>query len=172
MLKRLSACVREYKKPALLTLVFIIGEAVIEAIIPFLTARLVNEIKGGIDMSEVLRLGVILIVLALCSLTCGGLAGFTCARASNGFAKNVRHDLFHKVQSFSFENIDKFSSSSLVTRMTTDVNNVEMAFMMLIRIAVRSPLMLIFSIIMAYVMGGKLATSFVVIIPCWYSVWQ
>lgn len=165
MLKKLSGCVREYKTPALLTLLFIVGEAVIEAVIPFLTARLVNEIKGGIDMSEVLRLGGILVLLAVCSLSCGGLAGFTCARASNGFAKNVRHDLFHKVQEFSFENIDKFSSSSLVTRMTTDVNNVEMAFMMLIRIAVRSPLMLIFSIIMAYVMGGALATSFVVIIP-------
>ena len=165
MLKRLSACVREYKKPTLLTLAFIVGEAVVEAIIPFLTARLVNEIKGGIDMGEVLRLGVVLVLLALCSLTCGGLAGFTCARASNGFAKNVRHDLFHKVQDFSFENIDKFSSSSLVTRMTTDVHNVEMAFMMLIRIAVRSPLMLIFSIVMAFVMGGTLAASFVVIIP-------
>ncbi|MBE6909392.1 MAG: ABC transporter ATP-binding protein [Ruminococcaceae bacterium] len=165
MLKRLAECVREYKTPALLTLLFIVGEAVIEALIPFLTARLVNEIKGGIDMGEVLRLGAVLIVLALSSLACGGLAGFTSARAASGFAKNVRHDIFHKVQEFSFENIDKFSSSSLVTRMTTDINNVQMAFMMLIRIAVRSPLMLIFSIIMAYIMGGALATSFVVIIP-------
>ena len=165
MLKRLSECVREYKTPALLTLLFIIGEAVIEAVIPFLTARLVNEIKGGIDLGELLRLGAVLVLLALLSLACGGLAGFTSARAATGFAKNVRHDLFHKVQEFSFENIDRFSSSSLVTRMTTDVNNVQMAFMMLIRIAVRSPLMLVFSIIMAYVMGGMLATSFVVIIP-------
>jgi len=165
MLKRLSECVREYKTPALLTLLFIIGEAVIEAVIPFLTARLVNEIKGGIDLGELLRLGAVLVLLALLSLACGGLAGFTSARAATGFAKNVRHDLFHKVQEFSFENIDRFSSSSLVTRMTTDVNNVQMAFMMLIRIAVRSPLMLVFSIIMAYVMGGMLATSFMVIIP-------
>ena len=165
MLKKLAACVREYKTPALLTLLFIVGEAVIEAIIPFLTARLVNEIKGGVNMSEVLRLGAVLVALALASLACGGLAGFTSARAASGFAKNVRHDLFHRVQDFSFENIDRFSSSSLVTRMTTDVNNVQMAFMMLIRIAVRSPLMLIFSIIMAYVMGGTLATSLVVIIP-------
>ena len=165
MLKRLSECVREYKTPALLTLLFIIGEAVIEAVIPFLTARLVNEIKSGIDLGELLRLGAVLVLLALLSLACGGLAGFTSARAATGFAKNVRHDLFHKVQEFSFENIDRFSSSSLVTRMTTDVNNVQMAFMMLIRIAVRSPLMLVFSIIMAYVMGGMLATSFVVIIP-------
>ncbi len=165
MLRKLAKCVREYKAPALLTLLFIVGEAVIEALIPFLTARLVNEIKGGIDMASVLRLGAVLVVLALSSLAYGGLAGFTSARAAAGFAKNVRHDVFHKVQEFSFENIDRFSSSSLVTRMTTDVNNVQMAFMMLIRIAVRSPLMLIFSIIMAYVMGGALAMSFVVIIP-------
>ena len=165
MLKRLAKCVREYKSPALLTLLFIVGEAVIEALIPFTTANLVNEIKAGVDMSEVLRLGAVLVVMALLSLTCGGMAGFTSARAATGFAKNVRHDVFHKVQEFSFENIDKFSSSSLVTRMTTDINNVQMAFMMMIRIAIRSPLMLIFSIIMAYVMGGALATSFVVIIP-------
>jgi len=165
MLRRLAKCVREYKTPALLTLLFIIGEAIIEALIPFTTANLVNEINAGVDMGEVLRLGGVLIVMALVSLACGGMAGFTSARAATGFAKNVRHDVFHKVQDFSFENIDRFSSSSLVTRMTTDVNNVQMAFMMLIRIAVRSPLMLIFSIIMAYRMGGSLATSFVVIIP-------
>lgn len=165
MLKKLTECVREYKTPVLLTLLFIVGEAVIEAVIPFLTARLVNEIKGGVDMGELLHLGAVLVALAASSLVCGALAGFTSAQAASGFAKNVRRDLFHKVQEFSFENIDKFSSSSLVTRMTTDVNNVQMAFMMLIRIAVRAPLMLIFSIIMAYVMGGALATSFVVIIP-------
>ena len=165
MLKRLAKCVREYRSPALLTLLFIVGEAVIEALIPFTTANLVNEIKAGIDMPEVLRLGGVLVAMALVSLACGGMAGFTSARAATGFAKNVRHDVFHKVQEFSFENIDKFSSSSLVTRMTTDVNNVQMAFMMMIRIAIRSPLMLIFSIIMAYRMGGMLAMSFVVIIP-------
>ena len=165
MLKKLGKCVREYKTPALLTLLFIVGEAVIEALIPFTTARLVNEIKAGVDLAEVAHLGVILIGMALVSLACGGLAGFTSARAATGFAKNVRHDVFHKVQEFSFENIDRFSSSSLVTRMTTDINNVQMAFMMLIRIAVRSPLMLIFSVIMAYRMGGTLATSFAVIIP-------
>ena len=165
MLKRLAKCVREYKTPALMTLLFIVGEAVIEALIPFTTANLVNEINAGVDMGELMRLGGILVVMALISLACGGLAGFTSARAATGFAKNVRHDVFHKVQEFSFENIDKFSSSSLVTRMTTDINNVQMAFMMMIRIAIRSPLMLIFSIVMAYRMGGSLATSFVVIIP-------
>ena len=165
MIKRLYSCVREYKKQVFLTLFFIVAEAVIEAWIPFITARLVNQINAGIDMPLLVRLGSLLILLSVCSLACGGIAGFTSARASAGFARNVRHDLFHKVQSYSFENIDKFSSSSLVTRMTTDVNNVQMAFMMLIRIAVRAPLMLIFSITMSYIMGGVLATTFVVMIP-------
>ncbi len=165
MYKRLLQCVREYKKPTFLTLMFMVFEAVIECLIPFITANLVNQIESGTDLGYVLATGGLLIVMALISLSCGGLGGATCARASSGFAKNLRHDLFHKVQGYSFENIDKFSSSSLVTRITTDVTNVEMAYMMLIRIAVRAPLMLIFSIIMAYIMGGALATSFVVIIP-------
>ena len=165
VIKRLGKCVREYKTPAILTLLLIIGEAVIEAFIPFITAKLVNRIQGGVDMQEVVKTGILLIVLALCSLACGALAGMFSSKAGTGFAKNLRHDMFERVQSFSFENIDRFSSSSLVTRMTTDVNSVQMSFMMLIRIAVRSPLMLIFSIVMAYIMGGALATSFVVIIP-------
>ncbi len=165
VLKRLGKCVREYKTPAILTLVLIVGEAVIEALIPFITADLVNKIESGTHMTEVAKTGVLLIVLALCSLACGAGAGVTSSRAGTGFAKNLRHDMFARVQEFAFENIDKFSSSSLVTRMTTDVNSVQMAFMMMLRIAVRSPLMLIFSIVMAYVMGGALATSFVVIIP-------
>ena len=99
------------------------------------------------------------------SLSCGGIAGITCAKASAGFAKNLRRDIFHKIQTYSFENIDKFSSSSLVTRMTTDVTHVQMSFMMIIRTAIRAPLMFIFAIIMAYIMGGALATSFVVIVP-------
>ncbi len=165
MYKRLIQCVREYKRPTVFTLLLMVSEAVIECLIPFITANLVNQIRAGTDLSTILRTGLLLIGMAILSLTCGGLGGATCARASAGFAKNLRHDLFHKVQTYSFENIDKFSSSSLVTRMTTDVTNVQMAYMMLIRIAVRAPLMLIFSIIMAYIMGGALATSFVVIIP-------
>lgn len=165
MLKRLAKCVREFKKPTVLTLIFIIGEAVIECIIPFVTTRMVNRIQAGAGISEILKIGGVLILLAVLSLCCGGLAGFTCAKASSGFAKNLRTDLFEKVQTYSFANIDKFSSSSLVTRLTTDVTNVQMAFMMIIRIAIRAPLMFIFSIIMAYIMGGALATSFVVIIP-------
>ena len=165
MYKRLFQCVREYKRPTFATLLLMVGEAVIECLIPFITANLVNQIRAGTDLATILQTGLLLIVMALISLTCGGVGGATCARASAGFAKNLRHDLFHKVQTYSFENIDKFSSSSLVTRMTTDVTNVQMAYMMLIRIAVRAPLLLVFSIIMAYIMGGALATSFVVIIP-------
>lgn len=165
MIKRLLACVREYKKPTFLTMLFMVGEVSIEVFIPFITAELVNKIQSGADMSTVLRTGGLLVLMAVLSLTCGGIAAFTCARASAGFAKNLRGDIFHKIQDYSFENIDKFSSSSLVTRLTTDVNNVQMAFMMLIRTAIRAPLMLVFSVIMAYIMGGALATTFVVIIP-------
>ena len=165
MIKKMAGCIREYKKPTLLTLLFIVLEAVIETFIPFITANLVNRIKNGIEMSYIIKTGVLLVVLACISLMCGGIAGFTCAKASAGFAKNLRSDIYRKVQTYTFENIDKFSSSSLVTRMTTDVANVQMSFMMIIRTAIRSPLMLIFSIIMAYVMGGALATTFVVIVP-------
>ncbi len=165
MIKRLAKCVREFKAPTILTLVFIVCEVVIETFIPFITANLVNQIKAGVELTQLLKVGGTIVLMACLSLCCGGIAGFTCAKASAGFARNVRHDVFYKVQSYSFENIDKFSSSSLVTRMTTDVGNVQMAFMMLIRIAIRSPLMLIFSIIMAFRMGGTMAMSFVVIIP-------
>ena len=165
MYKKLLGCVREYKKPTLLTLIFIVLEAVIECFIPFITADLVNRIETGTELSVVVNTGLLLIGMAVLSLACGGIAGVTCARASAGFAKNLRHDVFQKIQTFSFENMDKFSSASLVTRMTTDIGNAQMSFMMLIRIAIRAPLMLIFSSVMAFIMGGWLATSFVVIIP-------
>ena len=165
MFKRFLKSVREYKRPSILTIIFIVLEVIIEVIIPFITADLINDIRAGIEVSELIKTGALLIVLALCSLSCGGLAGFTCSKASAGFAKNLRHDMFKKIQTYSFENIDKFSSSSLVTRMTTDVSNVQMAYMMLIRIAVRAPLMLLFSMIMAFIMGGKLALTFVVVVP-------
>lgn len=165
MIRRLMKSVREYKRPTVLTLIFIVGEAVIETFIPFITANLVNRIKVGADMSYILETGGVLALMACASLACGGLAGFTCAKASAGFAKNLRGDIFRRVQTYTFENIDKFSSSSLVTRMTTDVANAQMSYMMVIRTAIRSPLMLIFSVVMAYVMGGALATAFVVVIP-------
>lgn len=162
---RLLKCLREYKKPTVLTLIFIIGEAVIETLIPFITANLINGIQAGRGMNQVAVLGIILILMAMLSLCFGGAAGLTCSKASSGFAKNIRSDVFSRVQEFAFQNIDRFSSSSLVTRMTTDVTNVQMAYMMLIRTAVRAPLMLIFSVVMAFIMGGALATSFVIIIP-------
>ena len=165
MVKQLAKCIREYKTPTILTLLLIVGEAVIEIFIPFITANLVNDIKAGANMNEIVSTGAFLAVLAIISLTFGGLAGFTSAKASAGFAKNVRKDVFSKVQTFSFGNIDKFSSSSLVTRLTTDVTNVQMSFMMIIRIAVRSPIMLVFAIIMAYIMGGQLAATFVIVVP-------
>ncbi len=165
MLKTMTKCIREYKTPTILTILFIIGEVVIEVIIPFITADLINSINKGVVMSEILKTGALLLVMALISLACGGMAGFTCAKASAGFAKNVRHDIFKRVQTFAFKNIDKFSTSSLVTRMTTDINNVQMSYMMLIRMAIRAPVMLIFAIIMAYIMGGALASCFVVVIP-------
>ena len=169
MLKKLAKCVREYKKEAILTLLLMVGEAIIETLIPFVTATfLINKIQEqgkNLDMGYILIVGGVLILMAVASLTCGGLAGFTSARASAGFSKNLRHDIFAKIQSFSFGNIDKFSSASLVTRITTDVQHVQMAFMMIIRTAVRSPLMFIFSIAMSAYMGGWMAVTFVVVIP-------
>ena len=165
MIKRLAGCVREYKKPTILTLIFIVGDAFIETFIPFITAKLVNLIKYNAPMEQVVRIGLFLVLMACLSLCCGGIAGATCAKASTGFARNLRHDMFERVQSFSFENIDRFSSASLVTRMTTDVSNVQMSFMMIIRMAIRCPLMFIFCIVMAFIMGGKLALTFVVVVP-------
>ena len=165
MLKRLLGCVREYKRPTIVSLVFIVLEAIVETAIPFITAGLVNRIKAGAAIPEILSTGAVLIALAAVSLTSGGLAGFASARASAGFAKNLRTDIFKKIGTYGFENIDKFSSSSLVTRMTTDVANVQMSYMVIIRTAIRAPLMLLFSIVMAYVMGGILATAFVIVVP-------
>ena len=165
MFRRLASCVREFKRPTLYTLALMVLEAVIDVLIPFITANLVNRIRAGAVMREILEMGGLLAAMAVVSLLCGGAAGFTSARASTGFARNLRHDVFRKVNTYAFENIDKFSSASLVTRMTTDVNNVQMAFMVIIRMAIRAPLMFIFSITMAYIMGGALAATFVVVVP-------
>ncbi|MBO7253936.1 MAG: ABC transporter ATP-binding protein [Clostridia bacterium] len=165
MIKKLSKCIREYKLPTILTLLFIVGEVIIEVLIPFKTAALVDRIKDGADISLVIKDGIILAIMAVLSLISGGIAGYTCAKASAGFAKNLRSDLFKKIQTYSFENIDNFSSVSLVTRLTTDVSNVQMSFMMLIRTAIRSPLMLIFSFFMSFYMGKSLAFVFVLVVP-------
>lgn len=165
MIKELSKCVREYKKVSILTPIFVTLEVIMECVIPFITAQLVNKIQGGCEFMTIVYYGLVLIGMALLSLLFGMLAGSTCATASCGFAKNLRHDLFERVQNFSFENIDKFQTSSLVTRMTTDVTNVQQAYMMIIRIAVRAPLMFVFSVVMAAVMGGMVSVIFAVVIP-------
>ena len=165
MIRKLAGSIREYKTTSLLTLLLMVGEVFFEVLIPFITADMVNNIKAGAPMTDILKTGLVLLAMAMLSLLCGGLGGVTCAKASAGFGKNLRRDIFTRVQGFSFENIDRFSSASLVTRMTTDVNNVQMAFMMLIRIAVRAPLIFVFAIVMAYIMGGKLVTTFVIVVP-------
>ncbi|MBR6742734.1 MAG: ABC transporter ATP-binding protein [Clostridia bacterium] len=165
MLKRLARCIGEFKRLAILTPVLIVGEAIIECLMPFIIATLINAIEDGAGMDVVLKSGLTLLAMAAVSLGFGAAAGFTASKASAGFAKNLRRLIFSKIQGFSFENIDKFSSASLVTRMTTDVSNVQMSFMMIIRTAIRSPLMLIFSVVMAFIMGGQLAWLFAIVIP-------
>ena len=165
MIKILAKSIREYKKPAILTPILVTGEVVFECIIPYLIAQLVNQIQAGCEMMVIVKYGAGLVVLALLSLLLGAMAGSYCATASCGLARNLRKDMFYKIQSYSFENIDKFSVSSLVTRMTTDVTNVQQAYMMIIRAAIRSPLMLIFSFIMGFVMGGRVAVIYLVTIP-------
>ncbi len=162
---RLTASVRDYTKQTLLTPALMIGEVVCECIIPTYTAQLINAIQAGSTLGEIGKYGGLLLAMAMLSLMFGILAGKFAADASTGFAKNLRRDLFYKVQSFSFANIDRFSTSSLVTRLTTDVTNVQMAFMMIIRVAVRAPLMLIFAAVMSARLGGRLALVFVGFIP-------
>ena len=165
MLKTLAKSIREFKGKSILTPILVALEVVMECIIPFTAANLIESIREGCTLPTIVDYGVRLVLMAIVSLTFGALAGRTCATASTGFARNLRHDLFHRVQGFSFENIDRFSSASLVTRLTTDVANVQMAYMMIIRTAIRSPFMLIFSLFMAFYMGGPMALVFVLIIP-------
>ena len=168
--KTLLKSVREYKKPSLITPFFMVLEAFCECLIPFVMAKLikgidVTDIAANDAMREILKYGGILIGLAAISLTSGFLAGRFAATASCGFAKNLRHDLFYKVQKFSFSNVDKFSTSSLVTRLTTDVTNVQQAYQMCLRIVIRVPLQFIFAIIMSFIVNPKLAWIFLAIVP-------
>ena len=165
MIKRLSACIREYKKPTILTPVCMVGEVVCECTIPLITADLINSIQNGCQMSTILSYGIRLFIIAMLSLGFGALSGWFAAEAAAGFAKNLRHDLYYRVQDFSFANIDRFSTSSLVTRLTTDVTNIQNAFMMCIRIAVRAPMMLVFAVVMSIRVGKQLAFVFAGIIP-------
>lgn len=165
MIKVLAKSIREYKKSSLLAPILVSGEVVLECIIPFLTANLVNEIKNGCSLGVIVQYGLVLIAMAALSLTFGALAGSACATASCGFARNLRKDMFSKIQGYSFENIDKFSVSSLVTRLTTDVTNVQLAYMMIVRTAIRCPLMLVFAFVMAFIMGGDMVFIFILVIP-------
>ena len=163
MVKTILKRVREFKTASILSPLFVSLEVILECLIPFIMAKVIDENTG--TLNPVIKYGSILIVMAFVSLICGVLAGKFCSKASAGLAKNLRHDLYHKVQDFSFENIDNFSTSSLVTRMTTDVGNVQFAYMMVIRTAVRAPFMLIFALFMAFQISTKLAWIFVAVVP-------
>ena len=165
IMRNLMKSIRDYKPYTVATPLLVLGEVACEMTIPFVTANLIDTIKVGATVEELLPTSGLLVLLAIVSLVFGAAAGITCSHASCGFAKNLRHDLFYKIQTFSFANIDDFSSSSLVTRLTTDITNVQQAFMMMIRIAVRSPLVLIFAFTMAFAMGGSVAMVYLVIIP-------
>lgn len=165
MVNTLAASIRNYKWPTIATPILVLFEVACEMAIPFVTANLIDVIKDGATVAEILPTAGVLVVIALISLLFGAAAGITCSYASCGFAKNLRHDLFYKIQTFSFANIDRFSSSSLVTRLTTDVTNVQQAFMLIIRIAVRAPLVLVFAFAMAYAMGGSISFVYLAMIP-------
>lgn len=169
MLKKLAKCLREYKKDTILTIICMVFEAAMEVLIPLLIAKFGTYVqpKGDLppDTRGMIIVGCLMVGAAIVSLVAGMLGGKFCASASAGFAKNLRRDMYVNVQGFSFSNIDKFSSSSLVTRMTTDITNVQMAFMMLIRMAIRSPLLLIFSIIMSFTIDTTLPVIFFVSVP-------
>ena len=165
MYKQLAKSVREYKGPSIQAVAFVALESMVECMIPFLIAQLVNQIKAGCSFETILWYGAGLLALAGMSLTFGAVAGSAAATASSGFARNLRKDMFYRIQDYSFENIDKFSASSLVTRLTTDITNVQNAYMMMIRAAIRCPMMLVFSFTMAFVMGGRMAVIFLLVAP-------
>lgn len=165
MIKRLSASIRQYKKDTALSPIFVSLEVLMEVIIPLLMADLIDFGINKGDMDYIVKVGIALIVLCCFSLALGALSGNFAAKASSGFARNLRHDIYYNVQNFSFSNIDRFSTGSIITRLTTDVTNVQNAFQMIIRIAVRSPIMLIFAVIMAVRINASLSRIFIIIIP-------
>ena len=165
MIRTLVKSLREYKRSTILTPLFVTGETLLEALIPYVISLLINDIKAGVSLSVILSYAWKLIALSLVALLFGYLSGIYSAKASTGFSKNLRHDIFENIQKFSFSNIDKFSNASLVTRLTTDIQTIQMAFMMIIRMAVRAPLNIIFSFTMAYIMGGSMALIFLVVAP-------
>ena len=164
MIKVLMRSIKGYVKPSILSIVFITFEVILECALPFITSMLVDQMNDK-NITKLVWLSVLLVVIAMLSLLCGSLAGMWCSKASAGFAKNLRRDMYENITKFSFSNIDRFQASSLVTRMTTDVTNVQMAYMMIIRTAIRSPLMIAFSIVMSFIMAPQLAWIFVVVMP-------
>ena len=165
MVKQLSGCVRQYKKDAVLTPLFVIGEVILEVMVPLIMANLIDFGINTGDMGYVIKTGIILIIFCMASLFCGVMSGKYAASASAGFAANLRQDMYYKVQDYSFKNIDKFSTASIVTRLTTDVTNIQMAFMMVIRIAVRSPIMLISAFFAVLSINKKIALIYLIVIP-------
>lgn len=165
MVREIARSLREYKRISIATPVLVTFEVLLECLIPYVIALLVNQIQAGCGLDVILKYGAVLVAMAAASLVFGVCSGASCAAASSGLAKNLRKDMFYKIQSYSFQNIDRFNVSSLITRMTTDVTNVQTAYMLLIRLVIRSPLMLIFSFVMAFVMGGSLAWVFVAVVP-------
>ena len=165
MIKRLLKSLREFKKDALLTPFFVVLEVVMEVIIPLVMARLIDKGIDGQDMAAIWKYGIILVLCAMLALVFGAAAGTFAARASTGFARNLRHDMYYNVQNFSFSNIDKFSTGSIVTRLTTDVTNVQNAFQMCTRIAVRCPVMLVFALFMAMKINSRMALVFLAVLP-------
>ena len=165
MIKTLLKSVREYKRSSILAPIFVAGEVIIECIIPFVTANMITAIEDGCQMPTLFEYGLKLVLLACCSLALGALSAHFCSIASCGFAKNLRHDVYYAIQDFSFNNIDKFSTSSLVTRLTTDISNVQMSYMMIIRTAVRSPLMIVFALTMAFRESPSVSLAFAIIAP-------
>lgn len=163
-IRTLMRSLREYRRPSLQSPLFMVGEAGLECVLPLLMAELIDTLTGS-SMGPILRIGLVLVVMAMVSLACGVMSGLRAATAAAGLARNLRQDLFYRVQEFSFADIDHFSTSSLVTRMTTDVTNVQNAYQMIIRVAVRVPLMVIFSIIMTLTINARLALIFIIMLP-------
>ena len=165
MIKQLSGCIRQYKKDTILTPLFVIGEVALEVIIPLIMANLIDYGINAGDMNYVIKTGIILIILCMASLFFGAMSGKCAASAATGFSANLRHDMYYKVQEYSFKNIDKFSTASIVTRLTTDITNIQLAFMMIIRIAIRSPIMLVCAFFAVLSINKKIALIYLCVIP-------
>lgn len=165
MIKQLSGCIRQYKKDTILTPLFVIGEVALEVLIPLIMANLIDYGINAGDMNYVIKTGIILIILCMASLFFGAMSGKYAASAAAGFSANLRHDMYYKVQEYSFKNIDKFSTASIVTRLTTDITNIQLAFMMIIRIAIRSPIMLVCAFFAVLSINKKIALIYLCVIP-------